>query len=57
MITHMADGKYRRRDGDGVSNEVDYEDEEKCIETPVENLDDDVPMANEWVNFTYEVFW
>ena len=53
----MADGKYRRRDGDGVSNEVDYEDEEKCIETPVENLDDDVPMANEWVNFTYEVFW
>ena len=57
MITHMADGKYRRRDGDGVSNEVDYENEEKCIEAPVEDVEDDVPMADEWVNFTYEIFW
>ena len=53
----MADGKYRRRDGDGVSNEVDYENEEKRIETPVEDVDGDVPMSDEWVNFTYEVFW
>ena len=57
LITHMADGEYRRRDGDGVSNEVDYENEEKRIEAPVEDVDDDVPMADEWVNFTYEVFW
>ena len=52
----MADGKYRRRDGDGVSNEVEYENEEKRIEAPVEDVDGDVPMADEWVNFTYEVF-
>ena len=33
------------------------EDEEECVEAPVDDVEDDVPMADEWVNFTYEVFW
>ena len=38
-------------------NEVDNEDEENRIETPVEDVDGDIPMSDEWVNFTYEIFW
>ena len=38
-------------------NEVDDENEEECVEAPVDDVEDDVPMADEWVNFTYEVFW
>ena len=36
-------------------NEVDDENEQNCVETPVENVDGDIPMTDEWVNFTYEV--
>ena len=38
-------------------NEVDNEDEQSCVETPVDNVDGDIPMTDEWVDFTYEVFW
>ena len=38
-------------------NEVDDENEQNCVETPVENVDGDIPMTDEWVNLTYEVFW
>ena len=37
--------------------EVNDEDEEECVEAPVDDVEDDVPMADEWVNFTYEIFW
>ena len=38
-------------------NEVDNEDEQSCVETPMDDVDGDIPMTDEWVDFTYEVFW
>ena len=38
-------------------NEVDNEDEQSCVETPMDDVDGDIPMTDEWVDFTYEVIW
>ena len=38
-------------------NEIDNEDEQSCVETPMDNMDGDIPMTDEWVDFTYEVIW
>ena len=38
-------------------NEIDNEDEQSCVETPMDNVDGDIPMTDEWVDFTYEVIW
>ena len=35
--------------------EVNDEDEEECVEAPVDDVEDDVPMANEWVEVAYEI--
>ena len=40
--------------------EDDNEDEQSCVETPMDDVDmmnDDIPMTDEWVDFTYEVIW
>ena len=55
-MTHMA-GVIGMGNGYEVLNEVDDENEQNCIEAPVENVDGDIPMTDEWVDFTYEVFW
>ena len=36
--------------------EDDNEDEQSCVETPMDDVDmmnDDIPMTDEWVYFTY----
>ena len=40
--------------------EDDNEDEQSCVETPMDDVDmmnDDIPMMDERVDFTYEVIW
>ena len=38
-------------------NEGDDENEKDCVEATVDDVEDDVPMADDWVNFAYEIFW
>ena len=36
-------------DADGDLHEVNDENEEEGVEAPVDDVEDDVPMADEWV--------
>ena len=54
-MTHMA-GVIGMEEWLWSLNEVDDENEENGIETPVEDVDGDIPMSDEWVDFTYEIF-
>ena len=38
-------------------NEGDDENEKDCVEATVDDVEDDVPMGDDWVNFAYEIFW
>ena len=38
-------------------NEGDDENERDRVEATVDDVEDDVPMADDWVNFAYEIFW
>ena len=49
----MVEGEGNEMDADVfyMRSEIIYndEDEEKCIEAPVDDVEDDVPMADDWV--------
>ena len=45
----MVDGKWREMDADGDLHEVNDENEEERVEAPVDDVEDDVPMADEGV--------
>ena len=49
LITHMVDGEWNEMNENMKLQEVNDEDEEECVEAPVDDVEDDVPMANEWV--------
>ena len=44
-------------DADGDLHEVNDENEEEGVEAPVDDVEDDVPMADDWVKFAYEILW
>ena len=53
LNTHMVEGEGNEMDVDVfyMRSEIIHndEDEEKCIEAPVDDVEDDVPMADDWV--------
>ena len=45
----MVEGEWRGMDADVDLHEVNDENEEESVEAPVDDVEDDVPIANEWV--------
>ena len=49
LNTHMVEGEWDEMDADVDLHEVNDENEEERVEAPVDDVEDDVPMADEWV--------
>ena len=49
LSTHMVAGEWNEMNENMGLQEVNDEDEEECVEAPVDDVEDDVPMADERV--------
>ena len=49
LNTHMVEGEWDEMNAKIDLHEVNDENEEERVEAPVDDVENDVPMTNEWV--------